>query len=417
LIFPTPQKSTKNVRQSRSAFCIVPSTPRLTEYGKQDTRLSVLQTLSETLLCDSEASFAPEVTRIDIIPSTPLDKLLRACSSQQVQLFDSIYPPETIKGSTKIGEGAFGEVFLLGAEGDERPVLKIVPIDGNIKVNGEEQTKIEDMLSEVIISDALSKLRIRAPNMTSGFVEVRGCHVFRGVYPPQLLALWDKFNEEHESENDRPDNLPATQMYIALEFNNAGKDLEKYTFKHASQALQAWKQVAHSLAVAEEELQFEHRDLHWGNVLVKETTEKFAQFTIGGDVYQVETCGVVTSIIDFSLSRLSLDKVTIFNNLSDDPTLFSARGQNQPGGDYQFDIYRKMKEYNDNEWEAFNAKTNIFWLDYMLDKMLTEVYYSSKKTTKPNRSGFSKMRNLRSNLSHFNCVADWVRREGDRLVN
>jgi len=362
-----------------------------------------------------EESFHSESLLANVVPVTSLDKLLRVCTNQEVLQFDHIYPPDVIEGSTKVGEGAFGEVFLIGASGDDRPVLKVVPIDGDIPVNGENQTKIEDMMSEVIISDALSKLRLEAPNTTSGFVEVRGCHVFQGAYPPQLLVLWDKYNQEQESENDRPDNLPEDQLYIALEFNNAGKDLEKFTFKHASQALQAWKQVAHALAVAEEELMFEHRDLHWGNVLVKETTNKFVQFTLGGDIFQVETGGVETSIIDFSLSRLSMDKVTIFNNLSEDPTLFTARGKGQSGGDYQFDVYRKMRDFNRNEWEEFTPKTNILWLDYMLEKMMTEVYYSGKKTAKPHKSGLGKMRSIRSTLEDFSSVADWVRREGERV--
>ena len=61
---------------------------------------------------------------------------------------------------------------------------------------------------------------------------------------------------------------------MGLEFNNGGKDLEKFVFRNASPALAAWRQVVHSLAVAEEEAQFEHRDLHWGNVLIKETSNK-----------------------------------------------------------------------------------------------------------------------------------------------
>merc|ERR1719466_701918 len=288
-------------RTSRTSFCIVPATPR--PDMMVGGRLSVMQLLSETLQADKKklSQILPETLEPDRRPQeaelTAVDKLLAACTKEEILPFDAIYPADVMKGSKKVGEGAFGEVFLLGSEGEDRPVLKVVPIDGDIPVNGENQTKIEDMMSEVIISDALSKLRLEAPNTTSGFVEVRGCHVFQGAYPPQLLVLWDNYNQEQESENDRPDNLPVDQLYIALELNYAGKDVEKFTFKHASQALQAWKQVAHALAVAEEELMFEHRDLHWGNVLVKETTDKYVQFTLAGDIFQVETGGVETSII------------------------------------------------------------------------------------------------------------------------
>lgn len=103
-----------------------------------------------------------------------------------------------------------------------------------------------------------------------GFVEVRNCTVFQGSYPDKLLELWDIFDQEKESENTRPDFLPCDQLYIALEFNNGGQDLEKFVFRNASQALAAWKQVVHTLAVAESQLEFEHRDLHWGNILIKE---------------------------------------------------------------------------------------------------------------------------------------------------
>ena len=184
-------------------------------------------------------------------------------------------------------------------------------------------------------------------------------------------------------------------------------------FRHATQALHAWKQVVHALAVAEEAHQFEHRDLHWGNVLVKETTLKTVEFTLGGDTYQVETGGVLTTIIDFSLSRLTMDEATIFNNLSEDPALFTAKGL--PGGDYQFDIYRKIQELNKNTWEPFKPRSNMLWLDYMLDKMDKEVYYSTKKTAKNNKSGLGKIRALRKTLDNFACAADWVRREGKRV--
>merc|ERR1719466_657433 len=188
------------------------------------------------------------------------------------------------------------------------------------------------MFSEVIISSSLSKLRMGFSSLTAGFVEVRGCHVFQGEYPPQLLQLWEDYNKEHKSENDRPDNLPVDQKFIALEFNNGGKDLEKFVFRDATQALHAWKQVAHALAVAEEGLKFEHRDLHWGNVLVKETIQKTVDFTLGGDTYQVETGGVLTTIIDFSLSRLTMARSLSLTTCQKTPPSSLPGARTSPAG-------------------------------------------------------------------------------------
>ena len=72
------------------------------------------------------------------------------------------------------------------------------------------------------------------------------------------------------------------------------------------------QQVVMSLAVAEIALQFEHRDLHWGNVLVKNTKQKYVTYRLDGQEYKFETCGVHVAIIDFTLSRLSKGEVVFF---------------------------------------------------------------------------------------------------------
>ena len=141
--------------------------------------------------------------------------------------------------------------------------------------------------------------------------------------------------------------------------------------------------------MAENSLKFEHRDLHWGNVLIKETNEKKpVSFTLDGDIFEVETRGVVTSVIDFSLSRAEIEEKLIYNNLAEDPSIFQGKGEAQ-GGDYQFDIYRKMKEKTGNKWENFRPMTNVMWLHYMLVKMTTkgQVLYSGKRTSKAHKSG------------------------------
>jgi len=64
-------------------------------------------------------------------------------------------------------------------------------------------------------------------------------------------------------------------------------------------------QVTLSLAIAERALQFEHRDLHWGNVLIQRTTEPTLTYMLDGAPVSVDTHGVKVTIIDFTLSRLT----------------------------------------------------------------------------------------------------------------
>lgn len=48
-------------------------------------------------------------------------------------------------------------------------------------------------------------------------------------------------------------------------------------------------QIAYSLAVAEEALEFEHRDLHWGNVLVAPTSDAKIDFKLSGETFTLNT--------------------------------------------------------------------------------------------------------------------------------
>lgn len=67
-------------------------------------------------------------------------------------------------------------------------------------------------------------------------------------------------------------------------------------------------QVAFALAAAEESLQFEHRDLHWGNVLVRPTDKADIKYRVLGKTMNVPSLGVEASVIDFTLSRLTKGK-------------------------------------------------------------------------------------------------------------
>ncbi|CAH8875889.1 unnamed protein product [Trichobilharzia szidati] len=70
------------------------------------------------------------------------------------------------------------------------------------------------------------------------------------------------------------------------------------------------------------------------------SNNKYVQFRLNDQVISVPKCGITAYIIDFTMSRLEQDDRLVYVDLSGDPTLFQSQG------DYQFDIYRRMKSHN-----------------------------------------------------------------------
>ena len=109
-----------------------------------------------------------------------------------------------------------------------------------------------------------------------------------------------------------PDVFPKDQYFIVFEFSNGGRDLEGFEFGAMAEAWSVLHQTALGLAVAENALEFEHRDLHWGNVLISRTEDEFIESCLLGERKTVPTHGVRVSLIDFTLSRLKKGNKTLF---------------------------------------------------------------------------------------------------------
>ncbi|KAK7084830.1 Serine/threonine-protein kinase haspin [Halocaridina rubra] len=289
--------------------------------------------------------------------------VLTLCSQTEPLPLTECFTPGRLSCCKKIGEGVYGEVFMnkpIPSSMDDATVMKIMPIEGEFEVNGEPQKKFGEILSEIIISLELNNLRSKGVqgNGAQNFVHVLKCWCTEGSYHADMLHLWDLYHEEKGSENDRPDIFPDSQMYIVLEFSHGGRDLEGFVFNNAGQSLAVFLQIAYSLAVAEQALEFEHRDLHWGNVLVATTKESSLDFHINHGIYTVQTQGVKATIIDFTLSRLKAPHCVMYNNLAEDPSLFTAQG------DYQFEIYRQMKKVNNSPRTLMEYLDKIERVDY-----------------------------------------------------
>ncbi|CAG9830286.1 unnamed protein product [Diabrotica balteata] len=336
------------------------------------------------------------------VPVTAREIVLRKCGQTEPIQFSQCFTDSLLQNCQKIGEGVYGEVFLLRNPDGGTSVLKIIPVEGDQIVNGERQKKFEEVLSEIIITIELSNLRHNKRNGISSFTEVQKIQCVQGTYPEKLIDLWDLFDETRGSENDCPDTFKEDQLYIVFQMAYGGKDLESFFFINAMQAYSMFQQVALGLAIAEEELQFEHRDLHWGNVLISTVeTNKIVSFTLENKTYNIPTIGVEVAIIDYTLSRIEHDGVVIFNDLGLDPDLFTAEG------DYQFDIYRLMQEKNRNNWKDFEPFSNLLWLHYILDKAILGLRYKSPKS-KIHKTYLRKLKNLKDDILSYQNVKDFI---------
>lgn len=143
----------------------------------------------------------------------------------------------------KIGEGVFGEVFMYRSSPKCSVVLKIIPIEGHQLVNGEPQKKFLEILPEIIIAEELSNLRNGRDFKTSGFVQLLRVRYVRGCYPEHLIDQWELYSDNRGTENDDPEVFGPDQLFIVLEQENAGIDLEAFKFRNSAQSLSALHQV------------------------------------------------------------------------------------------------------------------------------------------------------------------------------
>lgn len=62
--------------------------------------------------------------------------------------------------------------------------------------------------------------------------------------------------------------------------------------------------------------------------------------------------GVITTIIDLGLSRMNASQKKV-HWTPFEPEVFEGEG------DYQFDIYRMMRDHNGDSWEKYSPLTNV----------------------------------------------------------
>lgn len=181
---------------------------------------------------------------------------------------------------------------------------------------------------------------------------------------------------------------------------DGGVDLEHYTFKNMKEIESVLIQIIHALAFAEDKIQFEHRDLHLGNILVKSTSvEKFYHHN---DSFEFN--GIKCSIIDYSLSRMSDGAGVAFRDLDTIEWLFEG----DPKIDSQYQVYKDMRQSKGQiSWQNFHPRTNILWLHFIFERLVQK----QKKYIQKPKNIFLALTKLHKNILKYYSVQELKQRD------
>ncbi|KAK1816204.1 hypothetical protein LTR12_009369 [Friedmanniomyces endolithicus] len=364
---------------------------------------------------------------------------------------------------TKIAEASFGEVYRLslleqipGLFASDESVFKVIalqqppttlPTAKKARVaalkKAEAMSKPDDVANEVKLMQRMSSI--------PGFTNFRDVRVLQGRPPLLFVDAFKRYNIElaakrkefsHFPDPGKKTSYSDKQLWAVIEMQDAGTDVEQLVEqKECTSIWSVWDvfwQVVLSLAKGEEGAEFEHRDLHLGNICVRHrepsssllphtnakriTSQEPAATTTIDIKKKLGFTDLETTIIDYTISRCLLcspggtSKAAAdiaYHDLALDSYLF----QGDSTEEYQYDIYRYMRgavyasdplatafpddtttrsrttgdrdTTHSSRWRKYHPITNLIWLHYLLHTLLEQVQWPSslKPPAKRARSG------------------------------
>lgn len=302
----------------------------------------------------------------------------------------------------KIAEASYSEVYRLSAISAttgirEESVLKVVALktpaaeplpcqiseravrDIEKQMAKEMEEREEKNWYKSHVHDVLSEVKLlQNLNYIPGFTNFRDLTVLQGRPSAAFSNAWKAWNKDRPrgkkscfADPSKKTSYEDTQLWAVIEMQDAGIDCEKLMEAEGLGTIwEIWDVfwgVCLSVAKAEEACQFEHRDLHLGNICVRSSRASrnhVMQPTIKDPLRRkFRFTGLETTVIDYTLSRADIvphdrtaSSPSPFNiappsppqfpgtevaylDLNIDPALFEGDASEE----YQYEIYRYMR--------------------------------------------------------------------------
>ncbi|OAA38068.1 Protein kinase-like domain protein [Metarhizium rileyi] len=306
----------------------------------------------------------------------------------------------------KIAEASYAEVYRVTNERGTS-VIKVIRLPSPIKPQTKAQVRSklvdeephseEDVNGELQISEWLADI--------PGFVVYKERYIVQGKTSRALLETHQVFQRRMKRKDPgRAQFYPSPSRYLddtkflVVELGDAGTALEHWEVRNESELWDIFFLVAIALARAEELAMFEHRDLHEGNLCIRQV-EPSKRRKPGSRGY-FGYSGVDITILDYGLSRaedLSVDfAAPIAYDLERDLGLFMSTHA------AQCKVYRRMRSFLLRAdriclppeahktpyakgidgplcWEAHVPYTNVLWLAYLYEYLVDNFQGDAKQ--------------------------------------
>ena len=309
-----------------------------------------------------------------------------------------------------LSSGCYSEVLTVKSVSGEDIVLKISLIN-RVNKKGIVIQNCSSILSDVINSKRLSDLKTIPSDSTNYYCE-NFANITNYYYARSHRLIFNK------SEIKSKDAKNKNYEYFISQQTYGGIELDSVSGLSPTKGLSIALQLIAAIAVAEEAMEFEHRDLHCSNLLIKRCPHNYLYYVINGHKFAIKLNGIKAVIIDTTFSRTQM-KIAVnsekevlecyYNDLS------SLNLEDYPNCELK-KVYLRQNQITSNDWKKFWPKTNIIWLSYCIKSILHKVdKYCAKHSIGTNSSlqtsdsqHYSKLKQINDTINDSESVKSFA---------
>ncbi|KAH7969208.1 hypothetical protein HPB52_015906 [Rhipicephalus sanguineus] len=253
-------------------------------------------------------------------------------------------------------EPGSGDVFhVLGSRGDR--LVRVLRL---------RESDIPWHTSRLRVSRELSNLKDSVDNRTSAFFVGARTSLVRDKYARLLSNARMQYDDQFilRSATTSAEEPELVADYLVTEMQPGWCPLPNYKLTDPEQALSVLSQACWALAVAEAELEFEHRLPVAGAVLVRPTCSPRVEFTLRGHIVRIPSAGLKVRLQGLQLARIRIGTRVELTDFE--------RFREFVKAEHEATMCAQIADLLSKRPTKFEPLTNVLWLQHLADWLASQ---------------------------------------------